>query len=107
MSMKVITEKEMERILQEEPDEAKVFEAVRKYRAQREEGEDKDEICELLCKTLQATRQHRDLEAIHYQMLDNGDETVTVKWSKGGTTIVNVTADSGIAMIRDILRAIK
>ena len=104
MSMKVITEKEMERILQEEPDEKVVMDAVRRYRAQH--IEDKDRICQLLCDTLKATREHRDLQGLYYQMLDNGDELVTVCWSDGGTT-VNVTADSGIAMIRDILRAIK
>ena len=102
----MITEKEMERILQEEPDEKVVFEAVRKYRAQHAH-EDKDLICQLLCAALKATREHKDLQELYYQKLDSGDETVTVRWSCGGTTVVNVTADSGIAMIRDILQAIK
>lgn len=98
-----ISDVEMERILQEEPDEEKVLEAVRRYRAQHE---DKELICQLLRATLKATREHSDLQGLYYQKLDNGDELVTVSWSEGGTT-VNVTADSGIAMIRDILRAIK
>ena len=99
-----ISDVEMERILQEEPDEKKVLEAVRRYRAQHE---DKDLICQLLGATLKATRAHRDLQGLYYQKIDSGDELVTVRWSGGGTTVVNVTADSGIAMICDILRAIK
>lgn len=65
-------------------------------------GEDKQEICSLLCAALQETRKYHDLADLFYDMDLNG-ETVTATFQSGGTRIVNVTADSGAAMIRDIL----
>jgi len=44
--------------------------------------------------------------SLTYGYRDQDHQQVTVAW-KNGSTSVNVTADSGIAMIRDILRAIK
>ncbi len=96
-----MTEREMERILQEEADEDKVMQAVREYRAERTEN--KQHICDLLCATLKATRDQHDLESIMYH---DDTETVTLAYEGGGSTSVNVALDSGIAMIRDILRAI-
>jgi hypothetical protein len=101
--MHTMTEREMERILQEEADEAKVMQAVREYRAER--IEDKPHICDLLCATLKATRDQHDLKCIVYHG-DTETETVTLAYEGGGSTSVNVALDSGIAMIRDILRAI-
>lgn len=64
--------------------------------------EDKQVILDLLCRTLQATRDQHDLKALLY----NAEaEEVTICWDEGGTS-VNVAADSGIAMICDVLRAI-
>jgi hypothetical protein len=98
--MHTMTEREMERILQEEADEDKVMQAVREYRAER--IEDKQHICDLLCATLKATRDQHDLESIMYH---DDTETVTLAYEGGGRS-VNVALDSGIAMIRDILRAL-
>lgn len=67
--------------------------------------EDKQNICDLLCKTLQATRNHHDLVALKYEILDNNYELVTIQWENGFQK-VNVSMDSGTAMIRDIMRAI-
>ena len=67
--------------------------------------EDKQNICDLLCKTLKATRNHEDLEALTY-IYELGIETVVAKWSGGGHKEINVTLDSGEAMIRDILKGI-
>lgn len=67
--------------------------------------EDKQNICDLLCKTLQATRNHEDLISLTYQKLGNGGETVMVRW-EGGSRRINVSMDSGEAMIRDILKYI-
>lgn len=67
--------------------------------------EDKTTICDLLCITLQATRNHEDLKSIQYVKEANGDETAVLTW-EGGSQRVNVSMDSGTAMIRDILRAI-
>lgn len=109
-----MTEREIERIYQEEPDEAKVLDAEKQLRAMHEgvdlaielasrDGEDKQLICDLLCWVLKATRDQHDLEALIYHK-DNGEELVEICYPNGGTN-VNVTMDSGIAMIHDILRA--
>ncbi len=64
--------------------------------------EDKQNICDLLCKTLQATRNHEDLESLTY-CKELGIEMVVAKWRNGGHREMNVFMDSGEAMIRDIL----
>lgn len=62
--------------------------------------EDKQEICTLLCETLQHTNNCRgDLLRIIYH---EEDETVEVVFLNG-TRVVNVAMDSGTAMIRDIM----
>lgn len=98
-----MTDREIERILHEEPDEAKVMQAVREYRAER--IEDKQFICDLLTQTLNATRDLRDLVSLEYQRRGSDDEIVAIIY-ENGTKLVNVSMDSGIAMIRDILKAI-
>lgn len=102
-----MTDRELEKILQEEPDEAKVAAAINEYRQERRERfyEDKQEICNLLAKALKATRDQRDLKALVYNSLGPDNEMVSIVYENGGTS-VNVSMDSGIAMIRDILRAI-
>ena len=62
--------------------------------------EDKQKICDLLCKTLQATRNQDGLIDIHY---DRSRETATLYY-KNGQIVVNVACDSGIAMIQDIIK---
>lgn len=102
-----MTEAYLEQILQEEPDEAKVWQAVKEYRKAYMQGrENKQRICDLLCAALKETRQHKDLTALIYRDLGPDHQEVTIAWSEGGTS-VDVSADIGIAMIRDILRAIK
>ena len=68
--------------------------------------ENKDLICNELAKLLTLTRNQSDLKALKYEILDNGEETVTVEWESGGRKVVGVSMDSGTAMIRDIMRAI-
>lgn len=67
--------------------------------------EDKQTICDLLCETLKATRGQNDVKALKYEILDNDDERVTIEYEHGGSRLVNVSMDSGVAMIRDIMRA--
>lgn len=67
--------------------------------------EDKQKICDLLCETLKATRGQHDVVALKYEILDNDDERVTIEYEQGGSRQVNVSMDSGVAMIRDIMRA--
>ena len=63
--------------------------------------EDKQNICNLLLITLQATRSAADVVSIVY---DNDSEIVTVTFESGGYRKVNVAMDSGTSMIRDIMK---
>lgn len=67
--------------------------------------EDKQEICNLLAQTLRATRNHHDLVELKYEYRGPDNELVTIIWEHGKQQ-VNVSMDSGTAMIRDIMRAI-
>ena len=70
--------------------------------------EDKAKICELLCATLQATREHSDLVKLKYEPIEmEVDSERVLAYYENRLIKIDVTADSGIAMIRDILRAIK
>ena len=102
-----MTDREIEKILQEEPDEAKVAAAVHEYRQEHRERffEDKQMICYLLTDALKATRDQHDLKKIVYNRRGQDDEIVSIIYENGSKN-VNVSMDSGIAMIRDILRAI-
>ena len=67
------------------------------------EEEDKQRLCNLLLPALQATRSLYDLADLKY----NDDEGIVIAtFGSGYTKKVNVTADSGIAMIKDILKHI-
>jgi len=66
--------------------------------------EDKQKILDLLLPALQATRQYYDLKELFY---DGPNEAVIVRYANGATETVNVDCDSGAAMIRDVLRAIR
>lgn len=68
-------------------------------------GENKQLICDLLCKTLQATRYGDNIECIAYKP-ERYIETAEVRFSGENVLKVNVTLDSGIAMIRDILKGL-
>ena len=64
--------------------------------------EDKQAICNALCTALQLTRSGSDISEIEYHP---EGEYVTVYYTSGHINI-NVAFDSGIAMIRDILRGL-
>ena len=69
--------------------------------------EDKQKICDELCRTLQLTRKQSDLISLTYSRDKQRDmEFVTVLWITGLSRRINVSLDSGTAMIRDIMRAI-
>lgn len=63
--------------------------------------ENKQIICHLLCKALQATDNAHDLVSLDY---NRSAELVTARFLSGGTREINVAMDSGTAMIRDIMR---
>lgn len=67
--------------------------------------EDKQAICDALCKTLQLTRGASDLIRIVYHRT-GGMEYAELKFQGSLRRRVNITRDSGTAMIRDILRHI-
>jgi len=70
------------------------------------EIDDKQAICNLLLTTLQATRAHQNLKSLSYQMHENNDETVTASFENQSNITINVSCDSGIALIRDVIAGI-
>ena len=62
--------------------------------------ENKQIICDFLRMTLRHTDNAHDVCDIQY---DAEKETATVLFESGGKRVVNVAADSGTAMIRDIM----
>ena len=70
--------------------------------------EDKQAICDALLTTLQLTRRYEEIQSIDY---DAATETVTVTYKgisrrRNSHRYINVECDSGIAMIKDILKNI-
>lgn len=63
--------------------------------------ENKQLICDYLTLALQETRGAHDLVSLNY---DPEKDVVIGTFSGGGTRACNVAADSGCAMIRDIMR---
>lgn len=65
--------------------------------------ENYQEICNLLRFTLKQTRQYSDLWRLKH-VEENAERYVIAEFQNGSTRVINVTMDSGIAMIKDILR---
>jgi hypothetical protein len=63
--------------------------------------ENKQLICDLLLKACQATYHAADLVSFDY---DAETEVVTATFENGYKRYANVAMDSGVAMIRDIMR---
>ena len=60
-------------------------------------------ICDKLCSTLRLTRQFDDLESLEH--IKEGEERYVVASFDGNyTKRIRVTMDSGIAMIKDIVK---
>lgn len=60
-------------------------------------------ICTFLCVTLRQTRQYDDLQSLRH--VEEGSERyVVAEFTNGAIRKITVTADSGIAMIKDILK---
>lgn len=70
-------------------------------------GENKFETTKLLQKTLQSTRQFEDLKSLQYRIWEDGEEIVEAEFENGLVTSVCVTADSGVALIRDVMRGLE
>lgn len=69
--------------------------------------ENKETIINCLYQALKFTVAGVGLEAIRYEQLGNGDELAILIYDNGYHKSVNITADSGLALMRDILRAIE
>lgn len=73
-----------------------------------DERENKQAICNAFAETLRMTRQFHDLVGLRYEVAENipgsTREIVTPVYTHGNGKAVDVTADSGTAMIRDIMR---
>jgi len=65
--------------------------------------EDKQQILNLLLPALQATRNLSDLVNLK---LDPTKEMVIATFESGSSKVANVAADSGISMIRDVIKKI-
>lgn len=68
--------------------------------------ENKKEICSLFLKALQATRGGEDLTALDYRKTEDGEEWVLMTYKNGYQKAVCVTADSGTALMKDILKEV-
>ena len=70
--------------------------------------EDKRLVVAKLEELLRVTRQFNDLTLMKYEVAENGMEYVLVYFNneEKPSYRVNVTADSGVALIRDVLRRI-
>lgn len=60
-------------------------------------------ICNALCSTLRLTRQFNDLEKLEHRQ-EGHERYVVATFDGGHIKTVRVTMDSGIAMIKDILK---
>ena len=70
--------------------------------------EDKREVCEKLLQTLQVTRHLDDLVDLEYSgILTSGDEYVTAFFQNGSRKTINVTHDSGWALIKDVMKGLE
>lgn len=68
--------------------------------------ENKQAICTKLTGLLNDTRQGKDIIALVYAKDEHNEEFVTVHWLNGYKKKICVTADSGTALIKDVLQAI-
>ena len=67
----------------------------------------KEIVCENLAKFLIDNNVHSELLSLKYTINDQTkNEIVTATYKSGGTRKINVSADSLIAMVRDILKNI-
>lgn len=68
--------------------------------------ENKFETTYLLLKLLQSTRQFVDLRDLIYMIHENNDETIKAVFENGHTKDINVSGDSGIALIKDVIKGL-
>ena len=83
-----------------------VSERDTKNRKEGEHMEDKQKILDAFCKVLQMTRSCSDLVDIIYSIPDESGLEYAILVFKHGDRMVNITGDSGTAMLKDVLKAV-
>lgn len=68
--------------------------------------ENKQAICASLLQTIQKTRAGKGIYTMEYIKTESGAETVKVVFVGGYIQYINVTFDSGIALIKDVMKEI-
>lgn len=66
--------------------------------------EDKTQITQDLHRVLMSTRAGADIIDMYYSKLPDHTETVTIRYVNGYKKVINVTMDSGAALIRDVMK---
>lgn len=66
--------------------------------------EDKNEITKALFQAIKTTVEGVHIKDMRYDKLQNDHETVTIIFDNDYHKTVNVSCDSGIALMRDVLR---
>ena len=68
--------------------------------------EDKEKICKHLFEALQLTREFSNLLMLKYTRTGDFSEVVTAKFTDNATKTINVSMDSGFAMMMDIMKGL-
>ena len=68
--------------------------------------EDKEIITQALFQALKTTVEGVNLAEMNYRKLSNGEELVTLVYDNGYRKSINVSCDSGVTLMKDVLRAI-
>ena len=68
--------------------------------------EDKQDICDALLETLKLTRAGQDIVNLIYAQVTPHEENVMVLYANGTHQNINVSLDSGIGMMRDIMKKV-
>ena len=66
--------------------------------------EDKQKICDALLEVFKLTRERDNIVSLEY---DVQTEIVRVGYASGFTIMINVSMDSGMALIRDVMEQIR
>lgn len=69
--------------------------------------ENKELIVDKLLEVLQLTRELSDLVSLEYLVDNKDNELVVATFNTGYAKVINVSMDSGIAMISDVVKGLR
>lgn len=75
-----------------------------KWKETKDMKENKQQICNALLEAFKLTRERDNIASLEY---DVNTEIVCVHYTSGFKVMINVAADSGMAMIKDIMNNIR